>query len=397
MKKEIARKDAFQMKRFLHILVVGALSLSIASAAKPIGKKEAAPNADVEGVIERLGGLECLVRVRTDDYVVKKINSFIRSKRETERMIGRTATYFPLFDEKIKELGLPADIKYITVLETELTPSTVSHAGATGIWQLMTDVREEFGLHINENVDERLDLVRATEAALKDFKRMFNAYDDWELALAGYNCGPGRLGGAMKKARSRDFNVVKKFLPTETQNYIPKFVAFTYLMKMYEHHGLKPILPKLDQQTLTSLRVKQSISLNSLAQITGLPQSTIENLNPQFKQGYIPASENGYNLNLPRRVMGAVVEALSSVENGQNTNFNFAPVVIDDNLPKVEDDADYFKTTYTVGDNENIEGLAEVFNCSVYNIMLWNGLQYPYIGKGHEITLFMPRTLMKRV
>ena len=134
------------MKRFLHILVVGALSLSVASAAKPILKKAVSPSEDVEGVVERLSSLECLVRVRTDDYVVKKINSFIRAKRETERMIGRSATYFPIFDEKIKELGLPADIKYITVLETELTPSTVSHAGATGIWQLMTDVREEFGL-----------------------------------------------------------------------------------------------------------------------------------------------------------------------------------------------------------------------------------------------------------
>lgn len=201
----------------------------------------------------------------------------------------------------------------------------------------------------------------------------------------------------MKKARSRNFDVVKKFLPTETQNYIPKFVAFTYLMKMYEQHGLRPILPKLDMQLLSSIKVRQSISLNALAQATGLPQSTIETLNPQFKQGMIPASERGFNLTLPRRVMSAVQETLESVETGQTANFNFAPVVIDDNLPQLEGDSDYFTTNYTVGDNETIESLAEIFNCSPYNIMLWNGLQYPYVGRGQEIKLFMPRTLMKRV
>lgn len=184
------------MKKILHILCTVALFNGSMIGANP----NDAPADNSEGMIDRLNSMECLVRVRTDDYVIKKISTFMRAKRETERMIGRSSLYFPLFDEKIKELGLPADIKYITVLETELTPSTVSHAGATGIWQLMPDVREEFGLQINENVDERLDLVRATEAALKDFKRMYNAHQDWELALAGYNCGSGQIGRSDEKS-----------------------------------------------------------------------------------------------------------------------------------------------------------------------------------------------------
>lgn len=356
--------------------------------------------ADSDDEIEnRIRSMQCLVEPRTDAYVMKRIQSFLRSRRDTEKMIGRSATYFSIFDQKLHEYKLPEELKYITVLETELSPSVVSHAGATGIWQLMPDVRSEFGLRIDNTVDERLDLLRATEAALKDIKRMYNAYENWELTLAGYNCGVGNLGRAMKKARSRDFNTVKKHLPQETQNYIPKFVAFTYLMKYYQYHGLKPQLPKVDLQVIDNVKVYKYVSLSSVAQVTGLPQSIIESLNPQYREGYIPATEQGLNLFVPRRVMGAVNDLLSSVEGSQPSggSFNVSSVVIDENLPKLDDDPDYFKTTYTVGSGETLETLAEVFNCAPYNIMLWNDLSSSYLSAGQELVLYMPRVIPKKV
>lgn len=363
------------------------------------GTLSTASNENEDEIENRIRNMQCLVEPRTDAYIMKRIQSFFRSRRDTEKMIGRSTTYFPLFDQKIHEYKLPEELKYITVLETELSPSVVSHAGATGIWQLMTDVRSEFGLRIDQTVDERLDLARATEAALKDFKRMYHAYDNWELTLAGYNCGIGTLGRAMKKARSRDFNVVKKFLPQETQNYILKFVAFTYLMKHYQYHGLKPQLPKLDLQLIEQVKVYKYVSLSSIAQVTGLPQSTIESLNPQYREGYIPQSEQGLNLFVPRRVMGAVNELLSSVDGVQPSSgsFNMTSVVVDDNLLKLEEDPDYFKTSYTVGSGETLESLAEIFNCSPYNLMLWNDLSSSYVSAGQELVLYMPRVIPKKV
>ena len=135
----------------------------------------------------RLRTMDCIVPVKADAAVIKRIQSFLNGRKDTEKLIGRSATFFPIFDQYLKEYELPADLKYITCLETELNNKTVSSSGAIGIWQLMPDVKEEFGLRIDGTLDERLDLYRATEAALKDLKRMYKAYGDWELALAGYN------------------------------------------------------------------------------------------------------------------------------------------------------------------------------------------------------------------
>ncbi len=350
-----------------------------------------------EGIEERLRSMNALVANRTDNAVVKRVETLLKAKRSSEVLIGRSATFFPLFDEYLKKYNLPAELKYITVLETELINKDVSYSGATGIWQLMADVKEEFGLKITKTHDERYDLCRATEAALKDLKRMYAAYDNWELTLAGYNCGVGRLGAAIKKARSRDFNVVQNFLPEQTRNYIPKFIAYTYLMKFYHEHGLKPRLPELDLQTISPVKVYQYLSLSTVAAITGVAAKTIEYLNPQFGDGYVPATEKGCNLILPTRVMSAVVEYLSHSDGQPSTTLNFSPMVIDDNLPKLDDDPNYFRTTYEVADGESLESLADIFNCSVYNIQLWNNLEFPAVGRGQELIIYMPRVIPKRV
>ena len=155
-------------------------------------------SADDIDVEPRLRKMDCLVPVSTDASVTNRIKIMIRGRKDTEKMIGRSTTYFPIFDKYLKEYDLPSDLKYITCLETELNNKTISSAGATGIWQLMPDVRQEFGLRIDGQVDERLDIGRASEAALKDLKRLYKANNSWEMALAGYNCGAGRLGQAIK-------------------------------------------------------------------------------------------------------------------------------------------------------------------------------------------------------
>ena len=350
-----------------------------------------------EDVEARLRSMECLVPNKTNASVTKKIQTLLRGKRDAEKMIGRSATYFPIFDQYLKQYDLPADLKYITCLETELDNKSVSHSGAMGIWQLMRDVQEEFGLKINSTIDERLDLNRGTEAALKDFKRMYKAYGDWELVLAGYNCGVGCLGTAMKRAKSKDFERVKKFLPQETQDYIPKFVAFTYLMKNYKAHGLKPILPSLDMQTISSVKVYNYMSLATVANITGISYGIIKDLNIQYNDGNISENKAGSSVFVPRRVMGALQDYVSNPDVQKQTNLNFAPMVIDENLPKLEDEPNYFKTTYVVGEGETLESLGELFNVGAYNIMLWNHLDSPNVAKGTELTLYMPRVVPKKV
>ena len=373
-----------QMKKvFLLILAFRAVLCTVAAK-------------DVE-VAPRLRNMDCIVPVSTDEAVTKRIQSLLRARKDTEKMIGRSATYFPIFDKYLKEYNLPTDLKYITCLETELNNKTISSAGATGIWQLMMDVKEEFQLHINGQVDERYDINRASEAALKDLKRMFKAYNNWEMTLAGYNCGASRLGDAIKRAKSNDFEKVKKFLPQQTQDYIPKFIAFTYVMKNYREHGLKPQLPSHDLQCIESTKVYHYLSLQTVANITGVSYDMIQELNKQFGEGFVPDNPQGYNVFVPRRVMGALNDYVSNPDMQRETNLNFQPIAIDENLPKLENDPNYFKTTYVVGDAETLESLGELFNVGAYNVMLWNALSDSQVAKGTELTLFLPRVVPKKV
>lgn len=353
-------------------------------------------NAETE-VEARLQAMSCLVPVKVEESVTKRIKSLLRAKKDTEKLIGRSASFFPIFDQQLKELGLPADLKYITCLETELNNKTVSTAHARGIWQLMNDVTEEFGLRIDATIDERLDLVRGTEAALKDLKRMFKAYESWELALAGYNCGVGRLGQAMKRAKSKDFDRVKKFLPQQTQDYIPKFIAYSYVMKNYRAHDMKASLPSLDLQCIGTVKTYSYVSLTTVANITGLPYEFIKELNAQYAEGYVPESPAGHNIIVPRRVMGALQDYVSNPDAQQQANLSFAPMVVDANLPEMDGEPSYFTTTYTVGEGETLESLADVFNINAYNIMLWNNMTTADVTKGKELTLYLPRVVPKRV
>jgi membrane-bound lytic murein transglycosylase D len=352
---------------------------------------------DKKDVEPRLRSMDCIIPVSTDESVTNRIQSLIRARKDTEKMIGRSSTYFPIFDKYLKEYGLPSDLKYITCLETELNNKTISSAGATGIWQLMNDVREEFGLRIDGQVDERYDINRASEAALKDLKRMYKAYNNWEMTLAGYNCGAGRLGEAIKRAKSNEFSKVKKFLPQETQEYSSKFIAFTYIMKNYREHGLRPHLPALDNQCIGSEKVYHYLSLQTVANITGVSYETIQELNKQFGDGYVPDSKDGYYVLVPRRVMGALHDYVSNPDMQHESNLNFLPITIDENLPKLENDISYFKTTYVTGEEETLESVAELFNIGTYNIMLWNSLSSPKVSKGIELTLYLPRIVPKKV
>lgn len=345
----------------------------------------------------RLRSMDCIVSVSTDEPVTKRIQCLLRARKDTEKMIGRSATYFPIFDKYLKEYGLPADLKYITCLETELNNKTISSAGATGIWQLMNDVRQEFGLRINGQVDERYDINRASEAALKDMKRMFQAYHNWEMTLAGYNCGAGRLGDAIKRAKSSEFDKVKKFLPQQTQDYIPKFIAFTYVMKNFREHGLQPQLPTLDMQCIRSEKVYHYLSLQTVAKITGVPYDMIQELNKQFGEGFVPDSEQGFNVFVPNRVIGALQDYISNPDMQRESNLNFQPIAVDENLPRLEGDPNYFKTSYMIGDEETLEQVAELFNIGIYNIMLWNNLPTNKVEKGTELTLYLPRVVPKKV
>ncbi len=261
------------------------------------------PNSrwDVDVIKLRLEMMDCPVTPVFDNEVSAYLRSFLTyGYRDTERMLGEGKIYFPIFEHYLEMHGLPKQLKYLPMIESSMKPYAVSYAGAAGLWQFMPSTGTYLGLIVDKYLDERKDPYRSTEAAVRYLKKLHNRFDSWELALAAYNCGPGRLNRTIRAYGSRDYWKIKKGLPRETQKYVSRYIAACYAGTFHRLHGISPKASETFQLQPMAARIYSSISLSSVASMTGLDLSIIKKLNPAFKADYSPKRENGVYLVLPR-------------------------------------------------------------------------------------------------
>ena len=135
-----------------------------------------------------------------------------RRPQQTAAMIGWAAVYFPMFEKALADEGLPTDLKYLSVIESALNPIAISRSGAGGLWQFMKPTARECGLKISSYVDERMDPEKSTKAAVLYLKQLYAMFGNWELVMAAYNAGPGRVRSAVKRAGSSDYCKIARFL-----------------------------------------------------------------------------------------------------------------------------------------------------------------------------------------
>lgn len=248
---------------------------------------------------ERIETLYSPVDLRYTDEVHKIINTYIGTYRKgSERLLGLSERFFPLYESEFARQGLPEELKYLSVVESGLRPNVVSHAGAVGLWQFMKSTSKLYGLTTNSVVDERRDHIRSTQAATLYLKDLYLQFGDWTLALAAYNCGPGNVRKALRRSSKDEFWDLKSFLPKETRRYIPKYVAISYMMSYSHAHGLTPVMD-YDVNTLVTVRVHDYTKLKHISSISGLEFDSVKELNPAFLKNYIPKSSKGYLLTLP--------------------------------------------------------------------------------------------------
>jgi len=260
---------------------------------------------------ERLDNIGSAFNFKLNKEVKRYIRSYVkRGRTNTEKIIGRSIMYFPIFDYYLEKHDLPPELRYITIIESALIPDAKSPVGAAGLWQFMPRTAKGWGLEINNYVDERLDPHKASEAAAKKFKKLYRQFKDWNLAIAAYNCGAGRVRAAIRKGGSRDFWKIRKHLPKETQGYVPKFMAAAYVMNYYLYYDLHPAYPDYDLQIVNYRKVYKRNSFNELAQLTGIELETIKRLNPSYKKDIIPPSSKGSNIILPRIIPSKAVSLL---------------------------------------------------------------------------------------
>lgn len=240
---------------------------------KEVDNRPDVATTDAE-LIERLQAIPTTIEMPFNSVVRQYIDMYTGRKRSlVESMLGMSLYYMPIFEQAIEKEGIPIELKYLPVIESAMNPDAVSRAGAVGLWQIMLPTARGLGLEINTLVDERRDPVRSSEAAARYLRELYDIYKDWSLAIAAYNCGPGNVNKALRRAGDdarKDFWAIYPYLPRETRGYVPCFIAATYVMNYYNKHNISPALAKKPIVT-DSVHVSRRVHFQQIADILKLP------------------------------------------------------------------------------------------------------------------------------
>lgn len=375
-------------------------SIALTSFASGLPGVSGAPNAgdpaygfSDEEVVERLKQLEFkLVEAKFTPVVRAYLKRYLTvNRKRTESMLGKTVMYFPIFEKYLQENELPLALKYLPLVESALQTKAVSRVGAVGLWQFMPLTGRSLGLRIDDLVDERRDPYRSTEAAMEYIERNYARFGDWALTLAAYNSGSGRVSRAIKRSRSKNYWNLSRYLPRETRNYVPAFIAASYIAEFYRLHDLKPEYPQLDLQLTETITVYDEHNFNNIALATGLAVDLIDMLNPWYKKGVIPENPEGFRLILPRRVMPAFRDYLNTRRPDNDGENPEMPTQLSLGLSNGGANSAYLRTLYIVNQGETLEGIARLFHCTIHQLKAWNRLETNKLKVGQELVVYHPK------
>ena len=261
------------------------------------------------------------INAQLTSEVKRRIRQYLSHKSWMQNILARKDLYFPTFEYVMAKYNVPKELKYLAVVESALNPNARSKAGAVGLWQLMKPTGRMLGLAINRTLDHRRDPIHSTEAAMKYLKGLYDEFDDWTLAIAAYNSGPGRVRKAIRLSGSRDFWKLKRFLPKETRNYVPAFIAVSYMINNYTAHGIEPKVFDDELRFTSVIKVYDYISFKELSEQVGISKSTIKTLNPAYLKSYIPKYASGNYLVLPAMAMNKYLDRLWSGDKEPKVDF----------------------------------------------------------------------------
>ncbi|MDQ3051321.1 MAG: transglycosylase SLT domain-containing protein [Bacteroidota bacterium] len=347
---------------------------------------------------QRMSQLYSPIPLEYNDEVKKYIELYAYRKRElTSRMMGLSQLYFPLFEEILDQEGLPLEFKYLSIVESALNPVAVSRMGATGLWQFMYNTGKLYKLEINSFYDERRDPVKSTYAACQYFKDMYAIYGDWLLVIASYNCGPGNVNKAIKRAGgNKNFWEIAKFLPAETRGYVPAFVAVTYLMNHTDEHQIFPVMPAYNYFEVDTVSIDRGITLRKIADAIDLPIEVVTYLNPLYKKGVIPDTKEPNYLRLPSAKLAAYLAAETTLFDPLVVPVPSAtaePLFVSTNSGENETGAFKYeskkvKKIYTVRSGENLSVISKKLSCTVNELKTWNKLRSNLLMKGQRLSYY---------
>lgn len=321
--------------------------------------------------------------------VIQAIEDFGVRRRSTIKIaLGRSKLYFEMFETILDKHGLPVELKYLSVVESMLLPKAKSRAGALGLWQFMYGTGKMFGLVENSFIDERMDPIKATEAACIYLKKLYNIYNDWNLALAAYNAGPGNVNKAIRRAEGRtSYWEVRPFLPKETQDYVPRFMAIAYLMEHHVIHNIVPAEAKITYYDVDTVCLRKGVQMQRVEALVGIPVAEIQMLNPIYKGTYIPKTEPAQCITLPLEKIALFIEYENDIYTSDNLFLNESSAL--------QDSADLLNTSevvyeqtiryHKVKKGETLTSIARKYGTTKAEIMKMNGMRSEKLIIGQTI------------
>lgn len=319
----------------------------------------------------RLLDLASPIQLPFNAIVKNYINRYIDPRSGTiSRILGMSQYYFPIIEEELLREGLPVELRALPIIESALSPTAVSPMGAVGLWQFMPTTGKSYGLEINSLVDERRDPHRSTEAACRFLKDLHAIYNDWTLAIAAYNCGPGNVNKAIARSGGKTFWEIYDYLPRETRGYVPAFIGATYAYAYHQLHGIEPTEAPIPL-SVDTLRINRLMHLNQIASTIDLSLETLRQLNPQYKLDIIPATTKTYTLVVPQRTVTQYIAHESEIQ--AKDSMYLKEYINPANIDKKRQERS--GTIYVVKKGDTLGAIARRYRVTTSQLMRWNKIK----------------------
>ncbi|MCF6365084.1 MAG: transglycosylase SLT domain-containing protein [Bacteroidales bacterium] len=351
--------------------------------------------------IKRLFNLPTLIPIAYNDKVKRWIEFYTKNTSFRRNLLGMTEYYLPFFEQVFDKYDLPLELKYMSIIESGLNPRARSRSGAVGLWQFMYPTGKMYGLEINSYVDERMDILKSTDAAARYLRDMYKIFGDWTLSIAAYNSGAGNVKKAIRRSGGKtNFWEIYPYLPKETRGYIPAYIAALYTTNYYAEHNIVP--KKIDMTIVTdTVMINKKLHLKQVSEFLKIDFDELTLLNPQYKKQIIPGHYKAYPLRLPFDKVSDFLTSEDEIYKYKDSLYLTDQVTI---IEPSKDDRPYKnysynytppskkgkkKLFYTIKAGDTYSNIAEWYDVSSRDLQYWNGIKSNKLQIGQKIEVWV--------